>query len=238
MPKRIYTTFCLIVLFICTHCTKKVDRWIDQEADTIYDTLTTLPGNRILSFKIANITQDNIYSAVDDSSKTITTYLPWYYTLHFIEPEITLSKDATIKPASGELVDVFSTTPMVYTVTGKDGRTMQYTLRVVVQQPQLALNELSTATTTAQFNTSSNAITLTGKNFIPDVNVTKVYLIGQNNARWLLATYNSGTERSDNIAFVPPGITYKDNPPPPGLYYVEMQAYSLQARMQYPIQLN
>lgn len=229
--------FLAIILF-CTYCTKKVDRWSDEIADTVYDTLTTMPGNRILAFKIANITQEAIYSAVNDSTKTITAYLPWYYTLNFIDPALTVSKDATVTPASGELVQVFSATPVQYTVTGKNGHKATYALQIIVQQPHLVLNELSTATQTTQYQVSSSDITLTGENFITDLNVTKVYLIDAQGNKWTLNTYNNGSERSNRIVYTAPGLTHKDNPPPPGLYYIEMQAYTLTKRMQYPIELK
>jgi hypothetical protein len=228
----------LAIILFSTYCTKKVDRWNDEIADTVYDTLTTTPGNRILSFKIANITQETIYSAVNDSTKTITTYLPWYYTLNFIDPEITLSKDATVTPASGELVQVLSATPMHYTVTGKDGQKTTYTLQIIVQQPHLVLNELSTAAQTTPYQISSSDITLTGENFITDLNVTKAYLVNIQGNKWQLSTYNNGSERSNRMVYTAPGLTHKDNPPTPGLYYIEMQAYSLTKRMQYPIELR
>jgi hypothetical protein len=228
----------LAIMLFSTYCTKKADRWTDEKANTIYDTLTTLPGNRMLSFKIANIIQEEIYSTVNDSTNMVTAYLPWYYTLNFIEPAITVSKDATVTPASGELVQVFAATPVQYSVTGKDARKRMYTLQIIVQQPRLVLNELSTATQTAQYQINSSDITLTGENFITDLNVTKVYLVNAQGNKWPVSKYDNGTERSNRITYVAPGLTNKDNPPPPGLYYIEMQAYSLTARMQYPIELK
>ncbi len=47
-----------------------------------------LPQNRILSFKVVNLTDTVIYGAIDDIDNTITVYIPFYYGLTVIDPRI------------------------------------------------------------------------------------------------------------------------------------------------------
>jgi hypothetical protein len=224
-----------LLLIVCGGCKDDVENWIDRKGETVYDTLDELSGARILAYRIENVSE-KVYSAVDDSAHTITVYLPHYFKLSFIDPEITLPEGARISPDAEELVSVFSDTPFVYTVTSGDGDEAQYTVIPLVQQPAIVLNELSTETNTASilFNRS---IAISGKNFIPDFNVTKVYAIHENGTELLLGTYTSGNERSVSMNFVPIAVTYKstmDNIPA-GLYWIEMRAYALTTRMKYPV---
>jgi len=93
---------------------------VEVKGDTVYDTLDVpaLPGSRMLEYNVANLADGPIYSAIDHTSKVITVYLPHYYALEFIEPDIVLPEGSTVEPESGELVAVFAETPVSYKVTG------------------------------------------------------------------------------------------------------------------------
>jgi len=234
---------CYIVMFTgllagTAACKDEVENWIDRKGETVYDTLNALPKARIIEYTVENA-PDEIYSAINDKTHTITVYLPHYYKLSFIDPVITLPEKTTVTPDGDELVPVFPDTPFVYTVTDADGVKTRYTVVPVVQQPQIILDELSTSetTTTILFNRS---IAITGMNFIPDFNVTQVYAIHENGTELLLGTYTSGSERSVSMNFVPISVTYKstlDNIPA-GKYWIEMRAYALTARMKFPVDMR
>ena len=106
--------------------------------------------NRILSYKVTGVPagEQPVIGAIDDTDSTITIYLPSYFALEVILPEITVSEGASVTPASGTIVENLITMlqnkqPVNYKVTGKNGSTRTYTLRIISQQPQTTVNELS-----------------------------------------------------------------------------------------------
>ncbi|RFZ94630.1 hypothetical protein D0C36_03545 [Mucilaginibacter conchicola] len=108
--------------------------------------------NRILSYKITNVQGNPIEGVVNDDAKTIKVYLPYYYYLTALEPEIKVSEGATITPATGtivdDLLDVFDNgRDIKYNVTAKDGTKATYTLQLIVQQGNFELEELSPSAT-------------------------------------------------------------------------------------------
>ncbi|GEP93802.1 hypothetical protein [Chitinophaga cymbidii] len=114
------------------------------------DTVPAPPeaANRILEFRIVNVTGDPIYGAVNDEDSSIQVYLPYDKQLVIIEPEITVSEGATVTPESGtmveDLLDYFwKGRDLRYVVKSKDGATRTYTLHISVQQPDLYMEELS-----------------------------------------------------------------------------------------------
>lgn len=221
----------LMLLWACDG--DEVIKEVEVKGETVYDTLDVpaLPGSRMLEYNVANLADGPIYSAIDHASKMITVYLPHYYTLEFIEPEIVLPEGSKVEPESGELVEVFPETPVSYKVTGKDGTTATYALKVEIQQPQIALNELGTAE--APFTTTiTSGITITGKNFIPSVTVTNVFLVDDAGGEIPLRPQTNGTERSTTLLFFP----VVDDVEIGKSYWIEMRAYALTQRMQYPVQ--
>ena len=219
-------------------CGDEVENLIEVKGDTVFDTVVNaaLPNARILEYKVENA-PTVIYSAINDSTRTITVYLPHYYALGFIDPVISLPAGASISPDDEALVPVFGEEPFVYTVSAPGEADVQYTVLPVVQQPEIILNELSTSEDTTVIGLagggSSTAITIRGENFIPEMSVTKLFAIDENeNAREISPV--AGAEQSARSA----EIRYRPPPRdefPEGVYWLEMRAYALTARMQYPV---
>jgi hypothetical protein len=93
--------------------------------------LDPLPQNKILEYKVANLPDTVIYGAIDETDHTITVYVPYYYSLSLIDPEIKVSEGAKI---DGEILPVLLDTENTkYSVTGADGSKNTYTLTIVQQ---------------------------------------------------------------------------------------------------------
>lgn len=216
-------------------CTDEVENLIERKADPVFDTLTVLPNKRILEYSVEN-TPEVIYSSIDDNERTITVYLPHYYLLRVIDPLISLPEGTTISPDDDELVPVFSEEPFVYTVSTPDREDAHYTVLPIIQQPEIIMDELSTAEdTTVYLFPSSNGITITGANFIPNLNITSTYLIDEDENEWPFGVA-AGQEliwRSNFINYPAPTSDFTE-----GIYWVEMRAYALTTRMKYPIYLK
>lgn len=90
-----------------------------------------LPQNRILTYKVTNLPDTVIYGAIDHTDHTVTVYVPFYYGLSVIDPEITVSPGARIKE---EILPVeMEAGNISYTVLGADGSSSTYTLKIVLQ---------------------------------------------------------------------------------------------------------
>jgi hypothetical protein len=100
--------------------------------------LEPLAQNEILEYKITNLTDTIIYGAIDQSDHTITVYVPYYYSLSLIDPEIKVSTGAKIE---GEVLPVLiSAKNTTYSVIAADGTKNTYTLNIVQQNtPSLSL---------------------------------------------------------------------------------------------------
>lgn len=225
----------LFALFLSSSCTKEIDNWIDKKAETINDTLRTLPDARIIEYKVANVSDQPIYSTVDDSLKTITVYLPSYYELGIIQPEIKLPQGTTINPSTDTPVPVFSETPFTYEVTSAKGQKSTYTLEVIVQQPTFKLNELSTATST--YKVTKGNIALAGTNFLPNFSVSKAYLYDTEGNLVGQLVPNGNTTPTTTLLNYTYGEFYGFDVPT-GTYYIELRSYAITKRMQYPILLE
>ncbi|MCD8740988.1 DUF5018 domain-containing protein [Mucilaginibacter roseus] len=116
--KLIQFILLLLVAAGMASCTKTMD-------------LPGLPQSKITSYKVVNLPDTVIYGAIDNIEKTITVYVPFYYNMVVIDPEITLSEGAKLSeralPVSVNAKDV------KYTVTGVDGSKNVYTLKIVNQ---------------------------------------------------------------------------------------------------------
>lgn len=113
-----------VLLFLAAACTKTVD----PEA---------LPQNTITSYKVSNIQDTAIYGAIDNIENTITVYIPYYYSVSVIDPEITVEQGAKLT-GTIEPVPVTDTT-QTYQVKGADGSSRTYHL-IIVQQNTPYLN--------------------------------------------------------------------------------------------------
>jgi len=138
--------------------------------------LPELQNSRITGYKIP-VSDGVITGVIDEADKTITVYIPFYYQLDVIDPQIKVSEGAKI---SEEIlpVDVMSTN-VTYTVTGADKTVSTYKLNIEVQQlGPLVLIEPSTATTTAGWAIGSKTISIQGNFNTTDPNKVKVFLVG------------------------------------------------------------
>lgn len=105
-------------------------------------------SNSILEYRITNVSGDPILGVVSDPDSTITVYLPSYYYLTSLLPEIKVPAGATVSPASGTLIEnlpeLFEKGRDIrYTVSSKDGGSTTYKLIIKVQQPDFTVDELS-----------------------------------------------------------------------------------------------
>lgn len=234
-----FSAFALFSLL--TACTSEEDRFTDVKEDPVTEIITDLSAKRIISFKVTNPGEAQaIYSSVNNLDKTITVYLPSYYEYQYLETAIILPEKTTISPAATELLPVFSKTPITYTTKAPDGTTAVYTVKIVVQQPKITLNELSTATSTVTVATTTS-ITLKGENFIPSYEVTKVFLVdAQGNKKWQMKQYNEGLYIGTFYAM----YAFIDNINTPVTlepdtdYYIMMESYTISKTMKYPIRIT
>jgi hypothetical protein len=95
--------------------------------------LPALPKSNITAYKVVNLPDTVIYGAIDQLDKSITVYVPYYYNLNVIDPEITVTDGASLV----EKVEPFliSTANVKYTVKGPDGTSTTYTVKIVQQNP-------------------------------------------------------------------------------------------------------
>lgn len=102
-------------------------------ACTKEEKLAPLPQNKILTYKVTNLTDTVIYAGIDNLDNTITVYIPFYYGLNVIDPELTVSPGASlteeVKPVNIE------DTTQVYTVKAANGTTNVYHLKIVQLNP-------------------------------------------------------------------------------------------------------
>ena len=189
-------TFLLLGSLFLWSCTKEED---------VTEVVTDQTKNKILSYKITNPGQKQaIYSAVDNEAKTITAYLPAYYELQLMQVEIGLPEGTKVSPSAEELVPVFSEKPVEYTVTATDGSTAKYKLNVVIQYPEMTLNELSFMRASGNMFIAKlgQIITVTGNNFLPSAAVTKLYILDEDGKKvWGSYTVNEQNSTSSRIRF-------------------------------------
>lgn len=95
--------------------------------------LPALSKSSITTYKVVNLPDTVIYGAIDQLDKSITIYIPYFYNLTVIDPEISVSDGASIT----EKVEPFliSTASVKYTIKGADGTSTIYTVKVVQQNP-------------------------------------------------------------------------------------------------------
>jgi hypothetical protein len=131
--------------------------------------------NRILSYKITSVPtgEQPVVGSVNDTDSSITVYLPSYFLLEVMLPEITVSEGAAVTPSSGAVVEnllqyIQSGEIITYKVTGKDGSIRNYSLHIISQQPPTTVNELTAdgaAPTEFKLESFLN-IDFTGTNFV------------------------------------------------------------------------
>lgn len=228
-----YLLLVLPFLTIFSFCTKTKERIIDKAADPVYDTLTTSAGP-VMDYKINTDNEQGIYANVDNHEGKINVYLPYFYQLQFIEPAITLAHGYTITPSPEELVPVVGTAPFVYTVKDSTGKTREYAVNIVVQQPDLVINELSTASSTVTLN--PDYVNISGKNMLPTFNVTSLRIFDSNGADvgFLALNDDLSQQFSGRLTFIKTGGDVSKLTPDTD-YWIEIRCYTLVKRMQYPV---
>lgn len=210
----------------------------------------------ILEYKIVNVQGQPIQGAINEKDSTISVYLPIYRQLVTLEPEITVSDGAAVKPASGTLIEdlltVFrSNEPVRYTVTARDGRTRTYTLKIEVQQPPVTLQELSPgAADITEYSLdmkapySSFGFTIKGTGFHENHDLIKVVLVDESGKEYPPPAIGSSTNNDVTqltvsvVKFKEPHMPLIDQLPATGLYKVRVYVYGKSATMQHPIRIN
>ena len=231
--------FTAIILFgLLTSCDNEEDRWTDVKGETIKEVVTDLDAKRILSFKVTNPGESQaLYSAVDNVKKTITVYLPSFYEYQYLETAITLPEKTTISPVATELLPVFSKTPVTYTTKASDGTTAVYIVKIVIQQPEIILKELSTETEIFNIQAGSS-LTVKGENFVPSYEVTKLFIVdAQGNKKFQLKQYNDGVDiASFYIMYSFP--TIENGLQTDTDYWLLMESYNVSKTMKYPFRIT
>jgi len=228
------------LLLSTTSCKKEIEVWQDKAADTVHDTLTVRSDSRIIEYKIENFTEFNIKGTINDETRQITLYLPYYSRLELLEASITLPEGASISPAADELVPVFSATPFKYTVTGKSGVKTEYAVKVVIQQPVLKLDELSTTAATKVINIASGweILTITGENMVPAFSSTSLHFIDADGKEVYRVPEYLGTDPlTYTMAFVI-DANGKATLQPATDYWLELRSYALKTRMKLPVRIT
>lgn len=117
---------CLLAALFTISCTKTME-------------LAPLSQNKITEFKIVNLPDTVIFGSIDQVEKSITVYIPFYYGLAVIDPEIKVSEGAKLIE---EVLPVdMDETNVIYTVKAKDGSTQVYKLKIIQQNtPSLTVS--------------------------------------------------------------------------------------------------
>lgn len=237
MTQKLITYMAIFTLVtLIGACTDEVENLIERKGDTVFDTLTALPGTRILEYSVEN-TPEVIYGAINDSARTITIYLPLQYAdFRIIDPVISLPEGTTIAPGDDVPVPVIPEEPFIYTVSAPGQEDVEYKVIAIRQHPEMILNELSTSEDTTNFIVpSTSSLIITGKNFIPDLSITSAYLIDEDENEYKLDFIFENQDRalSTELRYTIGNVELGGK-----LYWVEMRAYALTARMKYPIYLK
>lgn len=216
-----------IALVMIVACTKTAD-------------LPARAQSNILSFAITNLPDTVIYGAVDNTDKTITVYLPFYYNLNIIDPQIKVSEGARILE---ELlpVDIADSTQQ-YTVKGKDSSTTVYKLKIRIQAPGVpfTLIEHSTADNYYVTNPGYSQFSFGGSFYTTNSRLINAWLVnseGEETSLQLNGVFaqndNSTGEMAYWLTMVPIPATLDS-----GLYYVKASVYDRTVTMQYPIRIS
>jgi hypothetical protein len=233
-------------------CKKTVENWKDVKADLVKDTVTVRENNRIISYKVQSPTPEGIYAAVNDNDNSINVYLPYFYALNFLEvANIGLPAGTTISPAADELVPVFSNSPFTYTVTAADKTSRKYTVKVIVLEEKLVINEHSTAGSTKNyaFNFGSGTLadawfSIYGSNMVPSADYTTLHLMDAaaggnevfkaipNTAQFPLSTYMYYYYRYDKNDAGTWRVKAGTD------YWLEVRSYNRVHRMTYPVRFS
>ncbi|PSL33414.1 efflux RND transporter periplasmic adaptor subunit [Chitinophaga ginsengisoli] len=128
------------------------------------------PYNELKTFQVVAGVGDTIPAAISNGS--IILYWPFDHPLpESIAPLIAVSEHAVVSPASGTKVSLKDS--VSYVVTAETGAKATYKLRVVVNQPDLLINDRTDVVGRLEATTDIGGITYV----IPDSAFTAVYLV-------------------------------------------------------------
>jgi hypothetical protein len=227
MRPKLMPLICLSVLALFMACKKTIG---------LPETLQ----NKILEYKVTNLQDTVIYGAIDDIEKSITVYIPFYYNLSVIDPEIKLSSGATlaekIAPVEVDKQDV------VYNVKGTDGSTATYKLKVILQNPgKLKIKEASTATNTAVYY-PNDLITINGNFYASDASVVQSFLVAKTGNTEIPVNYGTvySSRNLESDGTVNYGLAYQTLRPTidSGLYFIKVKVFGQTATSQYPVRIS
>lgn len=203
--------------------------------------LDPLPANKITEFKVA-VSDGNIFGAIDETDKTITLYLPYYYELDVIEPAIKLSAGAKLSETLAP-VDVLNT-QKTYTVLGADQSTSTYKLIIKLNQiSPLVLTELSIAAATYTIAIGTYDIRVQGNFNVSDLKKIKAFLVDKNDKEYELTPSISLGTPGVSVAMIGGVKTYTygylqvPQTLDVGNYKVRVKVQALTAEMKYPVKV-
>lgn len=219
----------LLVLAVLSGCKKTME-------------LPKQANSKIIAYKVP-VSDGMISGVIDETDKTITVYVPFYYNLEVIDPEITLASGAKLSTEvlPVDLLDDKTT----YTVTGTDKSTSTYKLVIKVQQIlPLKVNEISTESKTVVWGIGYYMINLSGSFNTLDATKVKIFLVGADNKEIEMvyttgygpAAVNvlmSGSEKLYSIGYI--GVPQTLDP---GTYKVRVKIQALSTDLKYPVKLE
>jgi len=203
--------------------------------------LPPLPNSKIVAYKVP-VADGAISGAIDESDKTITVYIPFYYQLDVIDPEVTLAEGARLQ---GEIepVEVLDST-VTYTVQGADNSTSTYKLVIVLQQiAPLVIQEASTETTIANWGVGANTIQLQGNFNTNDAAKITAYLVSEDGLETPLSPRGAAGMPRVSVSMMGDHKLYTfgqlgvPQTLDTGLYKIKVKVQALSAESQYPIRL-
>lgn len=200
------------------------------------ESLPPVTQSNIISFAVNNLPDTAVYGAIDNTDRTITIYLPFYYSISVIDPVIKVTDGAKIQE---EIVPFKTTDTARYTVKGKDNSTTVYKAFVVVQPPAtpFTLLELSTATNYATANPGYNQFSFGGMFYTTNAALTQSWLVNSKGVETPITGggifVNTDSETGVTSYWrvsvtVPPTLDS-------GLYLIKSSIWGRTATMQYPI---
>lgn len=209
-------------------------------------------SSSILSYRITNVAGDPILGVVNDPDSTITVYLPSYYYLTSLMPEIKVPEGATVSPTSGTLIEnlpeVFEKGRDIrYTVNAKDGGSSTYKLVIKVQQADFTVDELSTdPAQPAEYANNATGDVPVYLNWYGDVSsgnqdldrqLIRITLISENGSEYVVDN-NAGFKLFSGPAFVSFYLPLNSAEVlPTGLYKIRVRFYSKSVTLKNPVRI-
>lgn len=230
MKRKLANLFFFIAAFLSLSACKKTTD------------LPPLSNSKIIAYKVP-VADGTILGAIDEHDKTITVYLPFYYQLDVIDPEIILDDGASLQDEV-KPVEVLDST-VTYTVRGADHSTVTYKLIVMLQQiTPLIIQEVSSETAIATWGIGASTIVLRGNFNTNDPAKIKTYLVDERGQETpLSANTGSGPARVTvsmigNEKLYTFGNLQVPQTLDTGLYKIKVNIQALSAETQYPVRLG